>query len=416
MTSKYGPPECHLASRKTAMPQAADMWSLGCVFSEAATWLILGPPGLTQYTRLRKDAIRHKGTVQNDCFHDGCSVLPEVRQWHGYLAANLRNNDRISERILQIIEDGLLRTDPYDRLPNGGALCEKLDEIRRDDPHKQVSQPPLAIENAVAHVEARLEKQPIQPLLGPGITIQSRKALKATGYLQLPGNGATHRSEMIKERTEEVTTTPPLAPYPYRVSHGSGGLSAISEITSSRYKTLSTFDVHYDKPKPKRFSVNSIREKLGGSRNKDPLLAKHYQNRNIKFILDNSAGMIPEWQKARFVLEKIAKKAAGLDPDGMSLEFTNHNNQVYKVREKNIVTDIESAMVKHKPFLNDRTDMAMKLDSVLHKWLQYRQDRRKRMTLIVLTDGLWRGMAHTNAVEDILVSFENKLKGERGVS
>src|SRR5436190_15235802 len=38
--------------------QRVDTWSLGCVFSLAATWVVLGYGGIHQFERLRKEAVK----------------------------------------------------------------------------------------------------------------------------------------------------------------------------------------------------------------------------------------------------------------------------------------------------------------------------------------------------------------------
>lgn len=458
MSSTYGPPESHLTSYATKMPQAADMWSLGCVLSEAATWLILGPPGLTQYRTLRKDAIRCANqtqtqqnsslppgrTFEGDFFHNGHSVLPEISQWHQYLAGNLRKGDQISEIVLDIIDRSLLQSNPRSRYPNAGVLCLELNKIRRQFPRDQESGLTPAVDKAVTGVEARLKWEPIEALLGQSLSIQVRKALKSKGYLEFPRDGMVHLSEMIKERVEILASERPrltlntardwqrlsetyvASPAEMTVVNPKSSYE-MSQVTQqhtvqpnfpmvildkrhSPYPTENIFDVHYANVEHKRLSYKGFKEKFVGTKTKDTHLAEHYENRDIKFIVDNSAGMISEWQKVRFVLEKISKKAAWIDDDGMDLEFTNRCNKVLKITEKRLVQDIEVAMSGFKPNENDETNMAEKLDSVLSRWLDKQPSPRKSMTLIVLTDGRWRRMTHHNEVEESIVKFDEAVK------
>lgn len=39
------------------LPQSIDIWSLGCVYSMTATWLVLGYEGIEQFGNLRETAI-----------------------------------------------------------------------------------------------------------------------------------------------------------------------------------------------------------------------------------------------------------------------------------------------------------------------------------------------------------------------
>ena len=118
---KIAPPERALSSiPSTQSMQTADIWSLGCILSIAATWVILGKQGISQYTavRLRASegaAATAKASLPNhesqsktlfctDCFHDGRRVLSEVQQWHKFLKTNSRKSDNITGRILDLID------------------------------------------------------------------------------------------------------------------------------------------------------------------------------------------------------------------------------------------------------------------------------------------------------------------------
>ncbi|KAF2679078.1 hypothetical protein K458DRAFT_315328, partial [Lentithecium fluviatile CBS 122367] len=50
-TDTYGAPE---VSSEATVHQTIDTWSLGCVFSMAATWVILGYSGVCQYQLVRE--------------------------------------------------------------------------------------------------------------------------------------------------------------------------------------------------------------------------------------------------------------------------------------------------------------------------------------------------------------------------
>jgi hypothetical protein len=98
--------------------QSCDIWSVGCVLSMAATWVVLGNQGIYQYNIVRQKAIRtvverSAGAEQRDInpgdfFHNGKDVLPEIKQWHQYLRSVARHTDHITNRILDLVEEHLL--------------------------------------------------------------------------------------------------------------------------------------------------------------------------------------------------------------------------------------------------------------------------------------------------------------------
>lgn len=84
-----------------------DIWSFGCVLSEALIWSVFGISGLQEYRQLRHDATesiqKMKNTAYSGCFHDGTNVSSAVRIMH----------DRVRARrppifdLVQIIDDML---------------------------------------------------------------------------------------------------------------------------------------------------------------------------------------------------------------------------------------------------------------------------------------------------------------------
>jgi len=126
--------------------QNVDTWSLGCVLSLAATWIVFGYQGIHQYEGLRADAFgkalntyrkaRDAAQMSSgphpivtsdhplaqflgisgeqeflDFFHDGERVLPEVTQWHAVLRVSARTNDSLTPKILDVIDNHMLRPD-----------------------------------------------------------------------------------------------------------------------------------------------------------------------------------------------------------------------------------------------------------------------------------------------------------------
>ena len=78
-----------------------DIWSLGCVFSEAAVWLVLGKAGLERYRRNRhQDTKRIHDFHDHGCFHDGKDVLESVGDMHHEVSERVRNCDFITKAVV----------------------------------------------------------------------------------------------------------------------------------------------------------------------------------------------------------------------------------------------------------------------------------------------------------------------------
>jgi serine/threonine protein kinase len=128
-----GAPEvarARIKKTKTEVKQTIDTWSFGCVLSAAATWIVLGFQGIEQFRVLRMLAAQGYGGTVTDRFHDGDSVLPDIKHWHNYLTQHARPGDTITPLVLELIESGMLLKDPDCRL-SSSDLCEKLEQVLR---------------------------------------------------------------------------------------------------------------------------------------------------------------------------------------------------------------------------------------------------------------------------------------------
>ena len=113
--SSSGAPECYRADvgiERIRLPvtQKVDIWSLGCVFSETAVWLVLGAKGLKEYRRRR--GMETEGIPNfrdGNCFHDGQVVLDSVKRIHKTLpAAEVRVGDHVTSPMLDMVTNKML--------------------------------------------------------------------------------------------------------------------------------------------------------------------------------------------------------------------------------------------------------------------------------------------------------------------
>jgi hypothetical protein len=97
---------------KNKVLQISDVWSLGCVLSVAATFVVLGSQGVRLYQSLRTTAIarlKNSTTTAGDSFHDGSNVLGCVLEWHRYLRSIRRCSDLFTRHVLDMIDEMMLQ-------------------------------------------------------------------------------------------------------------------------------------------------------------------------------------------------------------------------------------------------------------------------------------------------------------------
>jgi hypothetical protein len=103
-----------------------DIWSLGCVFSEAVYWSVFGPSGHRHYQDMRRSSTVPilKDSAYSGCFHNGHSIHDIVRLFHRDAIKNRRTNiDDIVNHIVYFIEEML--GDQHAR-PNALELHRRL--------------------------------------------------------------------------------------------------------------------------------------------------------------------------------------------------------------------------------------------------------------------------------------------------
>ncbi|KAL9033280.1 MAG: hypothetical protein Q9214_007590, partial [Letrouitia sp. 1 TL-2023] len=162
-TKTYGPPE-YPGESEIPVSQAIDIWSLGCVFSLAVTWAILGYHGVLQFNEMRKKAIKelycsrkHQGQVDEDLegdqFHDGQQLLEIVTHWHKYLRGRIRKYDSISARLLDLVDKKMLITNPDDRI-KADELGSQLNKMLVKSCRESKDKVPIEIQKYLKEIDA----------------------------------------------------------------------------------------------------------------------------------------------------------------------------------------------------------------------------------------------------------------------
>lgn len=129
-----GAPECYdfdLEGKRVPVSRTYDIWSLGCVLSEMATWLVFGFSGIRQFELYLSAASPGTGADGHSVlasFHDGKKVLPEVMKWHTFLRRRTHAKDHITGKILDLVDNHMLQSDPASRF-DSKELCEYLCHI-----------------------------------------------------------------------------------------------------------------------------------------------------------------------------------------------------------------------------------------------------------------------------------------------
>ncbi len=122
--------------------------------------------------------------------------------------------------------------------------------------------------------------------------------------------------------------------------------------------------------------------------------------------------MKPYWREADELLGVLMDTAYRIDDDGIDFSDTNGQVQIFGTNDK---TRIQKAMKDAEPQGSMRTDMRVALGSLFAEYhrklyeLHRSHQPLRKMTVIVLTDGLWEGTLEKEDVEKNIVDFVQKV-------
>ena len=111
--------------------QHVDIWSIGCVFSEAAIWARDGWNKVQEYRRQRQEEARQiLGHDGEHLFHDGSKVLEAVHEAHGTTIKRQRISDFVTVEVLRSLVEDMLQADGT--RPHAKLVFEKSKRIIRN--------------------------------------------------------------------------------------------------------------------------------------------------------------------------------------------------------------------------------------------------------------------------------------------
>ncbi|KAF7512559.1 hypothetical protein GJ744_000820 [Endocarpon pusillum] len=118
-TNTYlGAPECYrfdtfMEQNSFGVDQTVDVWSLGCIFSEVAVWLVHGKHQLGAYREARQHEIQQLHNFKDGrAFHDSKTVLETVSIFHNHVVQNVRQSDHVTKPVVEkLIAEMLVEVD-----------------------------------------------------------------------------------------------------------------------------------------------------------------------------------------------------------------------------------------------------------------------------------------------------------------
>ena len=295
-----------------------DIWSLGCVLSQAATWIVLGIGGIAQYRQVRQAAIeeRRKALEERqsrdasfchpflthisreqrrvDLFHDGKNVLDAVTQWHNLLRVWARRSDNITPEILKVIDDMMLIGDPEKR-KEAKDVCIALEKAMKSYTPVKLPDRTSSVVTTLLEIDLALPEDPTSRSTG-----QSPEEIKKSrddGPLSItPENmKVSKRSEVAStehSKASKITVSPDAEDFFAGASSKHGRQLSMPVIKGSKIQAPAP-------PNPlKRRPQNVIqayyKDRKFPFNGKDPELGAFFKDRNRDLVSFGPLSCLPD--------------------------------------------------------------------------------------------------------------------------
>lgn len=395
LSSKFpGAPEAYRSTAseraRLQVPQNVELWSIGCIISEVATWITEGMPKVLEYRRRRAMEVHRKAATNEELFFHDYKVLEAVDQIHEEIKRNSHPTDHITDAVIQRLVKGMMITDHQARAPAKHFLDRSrqiLDEAR-----------PLPARHTVSEGMIDTSRPRFPPSMPPGLERMAQLSLfsnqdpewlvrssllnkssagpapETARYVSpgetpnLNGNSPEFSNPSSLVHSPRATReTPVNSPQPLLESTTAeisppspGQLMSDSQPVSPREPGMSQNPAQDNRPHPPCMLVEDglriKRDRDRGGHHKytdedlirtlDTVLESRDHVRpspripscsgNIRsnmfkvFLVDNAASMEPHKEQVKNVLELLSSLTARYDPNGLDLYFTTEPKKRYR--------------------------------------------------------------------------------------
>lgn len=136
------------------------------------------------------------GLSEGDYFHDGCQVLDDVINWHRVLRSALRKTDTMTSRVLDLVDQKMLRGVVKERI-KANDLCAELRQIVAESQAEPRKGMPESIMAALLEVDEEASSNAM-PDMGRSFAVSHDRKARKSKRLDFPLMKTTHRSEYLK--------------------------------------------------------------------------------------------------------------------------------------------------------------------------------------------------------------------------
>lgn len=434
----------------------ADIFSMGAVLSDVATWVVFGQDGRQQYHQQRVEETNtvsgFRDSGYEGTFHDGAEPLNCVRATHDRIFNKLQPWDRITSRILSIIDGHMLTRN---NRPRAKWLYYKLqneiDKVRKEQLAWEPEPAPVLIANGLEPVPSvpstptpstpRLiyspgcdgsnldfcaSPHPIQgseassPMTPPAGSVPFPTITQKLHGLAIDGSNPV-QSEKLATRPVSTSVLCPPAELSRGLLNTDDGTRRSRSTSDLRLSMADTQD--YRSQRKAGHPVRTSVEEAIATLQSDLGL------RDYIFLIEDTATMREHSDQIVTTFHDMAYVAKRLDPNGLELIFASEPGIAYKRRH---TTPLVEILKNHKypavPLLSLQGALETSLAIVINRRIIPRLPKRiplwghtmdfnyKPITMFVFTDGKWgAGVKRGNGLDSTIRNLMEEIR-KRGLT
>ncbi|KAH6997700.1 hypothetical protein BKA56DRAFT_6429 [Ilyonectria sp. MPI-CAGE-AT-0026] len=399
----YGAPECSHHARYTQLSTnlittEADIFSMGCVMSDAAAWVIDGQPARDEYMRKRAHETKRLSTFDDSChegcFHDGVQALEAVTYVHKVINTCVAKFDAITREVVQLVQNCMLIPQGDGRW-SANELREELVKIKQAAEEETSS---IYSTDDQHNTLAQTQSSPLETIL----TENLGPFFEATSSTPMPVTSSTP--------TESPPSSPRMSGSRHEKSLAVPSEKPDIQIVVPQSPVFTLEQAHaYRHAKKTNLPVNVEVEQVIAR------LHSNLKHRDHIFFIDTSETMkdyATECYEAFKAFSYIAKLT---DHDGMELCFSSDPKKIHKemgtARLLDKFRDQKWDQIAFEDKFGEFIDNHV-IPRLLSKFLRImRGISLKDLTIFVFTDGRW-GLDEEPAggVENPIRNLVNKIQ------
>lgn len=420
----------HAGFRRTgpnSITWKADIFSAGAVFSDAVSWVAKGEAGRNEYFLRRQEELENTEGFTNSgyetAFHNGSERLLSVDAVHHDVRSSLPPQDRMTSRVLDIIEEHMLVL-PKDRL-EANLLYDKFEKEVKDAKTEALG-PVRCLDQSQATGALNLSKlrdslsEPETPPRSSKIdriwTPPGSAAFSTStdGYSDsqdtfspvISPSTTTQMALFSASTVVSGVATPPLKrpnlqlKRPYSTPSQPSSAKHDSQITKNTLRSISeagsilSMQDAADWRKAMKFEGEVSSKVQGLIEN----LIENLSRRDLLFLIDDTESMKEHSAEIEVAFQTLTYIAKNIDPDDLELSFVSNPLHIIKGKKTSqLLEELREHLTKH-------VSVTGRIESSLSTLINEKIMRHlpfsvpflgqvppwyKPITIFVFTDGKW---------------------------